>query len=465
MSSDNEDLRQERVYSGATERDNRTHFQRDRDRILYTPAFRRLGGVAQVVHVSTERGYHNRLTHSLKVAQVGRRLAESLLNTTDSTTIEEAGGLDQDVVETACLAHDLGHPPFGHPAESAIQDQIDSDDGFEGNPQSFRIVNNVAIHKQPYGDTHRGLDLTLASLNAILKYPWQRSPVGKKSKKWGYYTTEQEEFNRTQELRTPGNDSDSKSLEAQIMDWADDLTYAIHDLVDFYKAGLIPLDELIRSSAEQEVILDKFEADYERDIDGWDGTGFLEQFLPGLAKVATTSENQSSFNNQLDTPFRSSSTEQAVVSFMSSELVERYLGQWDDVNVTVDPGIRGGLDIDPILRHEINLLQFLSEYYVFNDPALLAQQEGHRKIVTELFDLLLRAAEDNGVSRGLLPPPFDEKIDRIEEDNLGYSDIEPETLRNRIVADIIASMTEQQAMELYERITGRSPGLVTDRII
>ena len=465
MTTDNEEIRQERVYSGATQRDNRTHYQRDRDRILYTPAFRRLGGVAQVVHVSTERGYHNRLTHSLKVAQVGRRLAESLQHTTDSKTIQEAGGLNEDVVETACLAHDLGHPPFGHPAEAAIQAEIDSEDGFEGNPQSFRIVNNVAIHKQPYGESHRGLDLTLASLNAILKYPWQRNTTGKKNSKWGYYATEQFEFTRTQELRTPGTDSQRKSLEASIMDWADDLTYAIHDLVDFYKAGLIPLDELIRNSAEQEVVLTEFEDDYDGAIDKWDGTGFLERFLPGLAKVATTSEEQSTFANQLDTPFRSSSTEQAVVSFISSEMIERYLGQWDEVDVKVDPGIQGGLDIDPILEHEIEFLQFLSEYYVFNDPALLAQQEGHRKIVTELFDLLLRAAKEDGASRGLLPPPFDEKIDRIDEDNLGYSDIEAETLRNRVVADIIASMTEQQAMELYERITGRSPGLVTDRII
>lgn len=465
MSPDNQELRETRIYSGWEESDNRTHFQRDRDRILYTPAFRRLAGVAQVVHVNTERGYHNRLTHSLKVAQVGRRLAEHLEDTTDDTVIIEAGGLDADVVETACLAHDLGHPPFGHPAEEAIQGELDVVDSFEGNPQSFRIVNNVAIHKQPYGEGHRGLDLTLASLNAILKYPWQRQPTGKKSKKWGYYSTEKEEFKKVRQLRTPGSSDENKSLEAKIMDWADDLTYAIHDAADFYEAGLIPLDELIRDTSERGQFLDEFEDDYGSTPSTWSGTEFLGKFLPDLATVAGQSESDDEQMHHLDTPFKDSSRERAGLSFMTSELVERYLGLDSDVDVVIDPSIDGGLDIDPTLECEIALLQFLSEHYVFNDSALLAQQQGHRKIVEELFDILLGATEEEADTRGILPTPFDEKANRLHEDNLGYDDIDTETLRARIVADIIASMTEQQAMELYERVTGSSPGLVTDRIV
>lgn len=172
----NSELRKRRVYSGESQGDNRSQFQRDRDRILYTPAFRRLAGVTQVVHSNTERGYHNRLAHSLKVAQVGRRLAEHLICTTEDSVVSDAGGLSPDVVESACLAHDLGHPPFGHAAEEAIQEQLEDKRtipaSFEGNPQSFRIVNNVSIHRSEYGPDHGGLDLTYATLNAMQKYPW-----------------------------------------------------------------------------------------------------------------------------------------------------------------------------------------------------------------------------------------------------------------------------------------------------
>lgn len=466
MSADNEKLRKKRIYSGFEPADNRSHFQRDRDRVLYTPAFRRLAGVAQVVHVNTERGYHNRLTHSLKVAQVGRRLAEYLSEKTDSKIIEAAGGLDPDVVETACLAHDLGHPPFGHPAENAIQEKLDVTDSFEGNPQSFRIVNNVAIRNQPYGPDHNGLDLTLASLNAIVKYPWQRQPTGKKSNKWGYYSTEKDEFEKIRELRTPGSSDESRSLEAALMDWADDLTYAIHDAADFYKAGLIPLNELVRGTNERDEFITDFERSYSSNIPNkWSATNFLGKFLPNLAKVADPDEDDNDRSHRLDTPFKGSSHERAGISFMTSELIERYLGLDSNVDVVVDPSINGGIDIDDELNCEIALLQHLSEYYVFNNSALLAQQRGHRTIVGRLFEILLEATEENADIRGILPAPFDEKVKYIHQGGLGYDDIDKNTLRTRVVADIIASMTEKQAMELHERITGQSPGLVTDRII
>lgn len=465
MPPDNGELRKTRIYSGLEAADNRTHFQRDRDRILYTPAFRRLAGVTQVVHVNTERGYHNRLTHSLKVAQVGRRLAEYFVGNTDDNIIEAAGGLNPDVVETACLAHDLGHPPFGHPAENALQEKLAVTDSFEGNPQSFRIVNNVAIHNQPYGSNHNGLDLTLASLNAILKYPWQRQTTGKKSDKWGYYSTEQDEFERVRELRTPGDSDESRSLEAELMDWADDLTYAIHDVADFYKAGLIPLDELIRGTSEREDFIEEFEDDYGSTPDRWSATEFLDKFLPDLATIAGPNGGNGDRSHHLDTPFKGSSNERAGISFMTSELVERYLGLDSDVDVTIDPNVRGGLDIDEVLKWEIDLLQYLSEYYVFNNSALLAQQQGHRTLVEQLFEILSKAAKDENDIRGILPTPFDEKVEHIHNNNLGYDDIDKDTLCARIVADIIASMTEPQAMDLYERVTGRSPGLVTDRIV
>jgi dGTPase len=257
------------------------------------------------------------------------------------------------------------------------------------------------------------------------------------------------------------------SLEAKIMDWADDLTYAIHDVADFYEAGLIPLNELVRDTDEQDQFIKDFEETRGTTPGSWSATDFLDTFIPQLATVASQSETSSKYqkDHYLDTPFKGASGERAGLSFMTSELIERYIGRDDDVTVRIDPGIDGGLEIDAPLECEIDMLQYLSEHYVFNNSALVAQQHGHRQLVQELFKILLRATTEDSANSGILPTPFDEKIRRIHKNKLGYGNIDNDTLRARVVADIIASMTEQQAMELYERVTGHSPGLVTDRII
>ena len=153
----------------ANEEDQRTPFKRDRDRILYTNALRRLAGVTQVAADSEPHVFHNRLTHTLEIAQIARRIAERLARDNSEAALA-LGGIDPDVAEAAALAHDLGHPPFGHIAEELLDDLMCGEqkirDGFEGNAQSFRIVTKLAVR-----NLHPGLDLTRATLNAILKYP------------------------------------------------------------------------------------------------------------------------------------------------------------------------------------------------------------------------------------------------------------------------------------------------------
>jgi dGTPase len=220
--------------------DFRTPGQRDRDRVLYTSAFRRLAGVTQVMSADEGHVFHNRLTHTLEVAQVARRVAEKLLQQ-EPELATGLGGLDPDVAEAAALAHDLGHPPFGHIGEDALDKLVVKldPDGFEGNPQSFRIINHLAL-RSPY---EPGLNLTRATLRATLKYPWLRR---KDTKKRGAYSSEA----RILEWAVEGED-ERRSLEAEIMDWADDVTYAVHDMADFYQAGLIPLELLTTSDSER----------------------------------------------------------------------------------------------------------------------------------------------------------------------------------------------------------------------
>lgn len=222
----------------------RTEAQRDRDRILYSSALLRLGHVTQVASPEIGHIFHSRLTHSLKVAQVARRLVERL------KTLQHKGRaaklvevIDPDAVEAAALAHDLGHPPFGHLAEQELNAAARGFGGFEGNPQSFRILTRLSIRTvaQP------GLNLTRQTLNGILKYPWTRDlERDDRSHKWGAYDSDRDYFDWTRrhsELSIP-------SLEARIMDWADDVTYAVHDMDDFYRAGLVPLDRLVRLDEE-----------------------------------------------------------------------------------------------------------------------------------------------------------------------------------------------------------------------
>ena len=202
--------------------DNRNPFQRDRDRILYSSAFRRLSGITQIVRTGESDVFHTRQQHTLKVAQVGRRLAEKCIaEQPDANSFHE---VDPDVVEAACLAHDLGHPPFGHIGESVLDEMVKQHDpdGFEGNSQSFRILTKLAVRFE-----HPGLDLTRATLAAVIKYPWYRENEDiKKKDKWGSYRSESEDFSFARECFSHEN----KTAEAEIMDWADDVAYSVHDL-------------------------------------------------------------------------------------------------------------------------------------------------------------------------------------------------------------------------------------------
>ncbi|MBI3401543.1 MAG: dNTP triphosphohydrolase [Acidobacteria bacterium] len=187
-------MRLDRFHVEPKKKDERPLGRRDRDRLLYSSAFRRLAGVTQVVGPFEGHIFHNRLTHTIEVAQIARSLAENLVRR-QRRLAHDLGGIDPDVVEAAALAHDLGHPPFGHVAETqldALVKHAGDPDGFEGNAQSFRIVVWLAAHRSRY----RGLNLCRATLNAILKYPYfrARSKKSKRYKKFGVYRTERSAF-------------------------------------------------------------------------------------------------------------------------------------------------------------------------------------------------------------------------------------------------------------------------------
>lgn len=410
--------RDDRLHQEAGAQPTRSPFERDRDRVLYSDAFRRLADVTQVVAANEGRFFHNRLTHSLKVAQFGRRLTQRLL-------LEHAGApISADVVETACLAHDLGHPPFGHVAEDELDEQVKHlakvEDGFEGNAQSFRVVTRLALRRTGIP----GLNLTRATLNAVLKYPWSRTPTKKDGRKWGHYKEDQPSFEFARELGPAG---DAQTVEAQIMDWSDDVTYAVHDMEDSYRAGMVPLDQLLRGGAAREDFVASLK-EQER----------AAKFLDDLKALDVP---------ELHRPFDGSSAQRGTLNWFSAQLINRFI---------LAAKLNGdALELPAHARFEVDTLKLVMKHFVFGHPALAAQQHGQRRVIRELFTTFWSAANSSHEHEQKIVPVQFRELLASASDN---------TARARLMADLIAGMTERDAISLHQRLTGTALGTVLDSI-
>ena len=437
--------------------DNRHSFQVDRDRILYSSAFRRLAQITQVLTAQEGHVFHNRLTHSLKVAQVARRLAERLI-TEQSKVAEAIGGVNPDVVEAAALAHDLGHPPFGHTAEEELDTcarKAGLADGFEGNAQSFRILTRLAIHRLDY----YGLNLTRATLNAVLKYPWlrARSPKGlapggtsvdgvqspdltsKRHRKYCIYDLDIEAFNFVREAS-----NDRQTVEASIMDFADDITYSVHDLEDFYLAGLIPL-ELLATDWDE----------LERFISEW------LRVSPNNRVAKVVKANPHRFQNFLNATYNlkgqyppGSFEQKAQIKRISSQLIQSYI---QSVELSTEYGDRGYLKYNRNREEELKFLQRIVWTYVISNPRMATQRYGQKRIIKTLFEIYLQAISDRDLS--FIPARF---VREFLENEAQLEDPQLNQEQTRMAVDIVAGLSEAEAVIQYRRLTGISQGLFMD---
>jgi len=392
--------------------------------VLYAWEFRRLASVTQVASGAEGHVFHNRLTHSIKVSQLARRIAEYLRQQDPVSAWPSKYKPIPECAAAAGLAHDLGHPPFGHIAEKELDRCVqaaEEPDGFEGNAQSFRIVTRLCAHRKGYF----GLDLMPRTLDALLKYPWQRHERSGDTKKFGVYSTEAEVLAA---LR-PSGPPRSPSLEAQIMDVADDIAYAVHDLEDFWRAGLIPIGALRSSEADFEGFVETWKRDPDGKLDATEidkNVGAFRSLLlmMPLPLPGGGFKEQASLNNTL------------------SVLIGTFVRA-----ISVDgPPHSPTIKMDPVKRAELRFLQRLTWHYVIQNPRLATQQKGQARVVEELFLYYLDLTK--GGRADLVPSRFRHQLDG--------------TPPARLAADIVASFGDSGAATLAGRITGANLGSVLD---
>ena len=379
-------------------------FERDRARVLHSAALRRLAAKTQVVEVGSGDFPRTRLTHSLECAQVGRELGAAL-------------GCDADLVDAACLAHDLGHPPFGHNGESALAEIASGCGGFEGNAQSLRLLTRLEA-KVPGA----GLNLTRATLDATLKYPWL---AGHGEAKYGAYADDIAVFSWIRAAAPAGR----PCLEAQVMDWADDVAYSVHDLEDGLHAGMVTLRQL-RDGGERLAVAELTAAAY---------------CDPGSVGVAELAEV---FAALLELPcwpaaFDGGPAALAGLKNLTSELIGRFCEAALDATLSdrpagAGPATRYSLDLVVPRRQRLEcaLLKGVTAHYVMSRPGVAAAQARQRELIAELAAAVLAGAPQT-VEPVLRP---------------AYRAAGSDQARLRVIIDQIASLTDTSAIAWHDRL-------------
>ncbi|MGA3564325.1 deoxyguanosinetriphosphate triphosphohydrolase family protein [Melissospora conviva] len=497
------DLRSRRLFGGGGRAVGdlaASPYRADRDRIVGSPFFTRLNGVTQVVSPGgTGLLVHNRLTHSLKVAQIGRAVAERLrADAGQAALLDALGGCDPDVVEAAALAHDLGHPPFGHLGEEVLdrlaRQRLGLPDGFEGNAQSYRIVTSTEIR----GSATIGLNLTAAVRAAMLKYPWTRfdypdphprhfdrpprgagAAVGNPasgSVKFGAYRTELGDLRQARAPFAGLIPAWQQTVEASIMDTADDIAYAIHDVEDVYRVGVLQQGAVAaevtawqREGGQLGTVTDAALAGETRRPgaalerlrrqlrrkDGWiyDDDAFAAAVEHVRAELV---------DGLLATPFDGSVEAEQFVARFSDRWTSRLV---DAISVVADPPVRSGhVLLAPVQWHEVQVLKFVHHRFVLERADLALHQRGQARLLATLVEALLAWTLDSREA-ARLPRRLADLIELCEAELHPRTQDRANQARGRAIIDYVAGLTDAQTVAMLDALSGRSGALWTDAFV
>jgi dGTPase len=381
----------------------RTPFERDRARVVHAASSRRLAAKTQVVGPDSDDFVRNRLTHSLEVAQVARDLSRAL-------------GSQPDIAETAALAHDLGHPPFGHNGERVLAQVAQACGGFEGNAQTLRVLTRLEAKTFAPDGASVGLNLTRATLDACTKYPWANGQ-GPDPAKFGVYADDRATFDWLR-ADAPGV---RRCLEAQVMDLADDVAYSVHDVEDGTVAGQVDLTRLDPAAI-------------------W--PTLRDWYLPGagddeldaaLARLRTVGSWPTE-------PYDGSRRSLAALKNLTSDVIGRFCGAVQAATFAAHDGPMARYTADLVVPREtwveITVLKAVAAHYVMQTPDRLTIMERQRQLLAELVETVVARAPD------VLDRPFADD----------WADAADDAARLRVVVDQVASLTDLSAVAWHRRL-------------
>jgi dGTPase len=402
-----------RFVAEPPKRAGRSPFERDRARIVHSSALRRLSAKTQVMTAGTHDFVRNRLTHSLEVAQVARELGASL-------------GCDPDIVDSAALAHDLGHPPFGHNGEEALDAAAAKCGGFEGNAQTLRLLSRLEGKTFAPDGRSVGLNLTRATLAACIKYPWLRGdgPAGSNPRKFGVYADDADVFAFILDQPSPEHGRGRKPIEAEVMDLSDDVAYSVHDIEDGVVGGWFTLDP---------ARLD-LDGVHEAAADWYDAAISHHRLAAALERLEALAEWPRE-------PIDGSRESRAALKGLTSALIGRFVtatkaatvGAWGSGSLT-----RYGaeLEVPAETRDEITVLKSVAAHYIMRSADRSGELVAQRDLIANLVDALV-ASEGQA-----LDPDLRADFEVATDD----------AARLRVVVDQVASLTDISAPAWASRL-------------